>query len=173
MKRRAELGRLTHLFLYPIKSCEAIEPAKWKLSATGLLYDRNWMIVSGGVTLTQKRFPVLCQIISEIDEDRGKLVLQDRSGNLEPLQVGLTHMSAEKNNNNTVDLGWSTAKVCTNRFDLVDYDHKTNEWLSDLHPSFQNNDCHLVGKAVGNLPNPDSESLEPSRSFSNQGSIYS
>uniref|UniRef100_A0A915DTA4 MOSC domain-containing protein n=1 Tax=Ditylenchus dipsaci TaxID=166011 RepID=A0A915DTA4_9BILA len=155
MKRRAELGRLTHLFLYPIKSCEAIEPAKWKLSATGLLYDRNWMIVSGGVTLTQKRFPVLCQIISE----------------------EFRLMKTEANWYCKIDQAiWNlcnTAKVCTNRFDLVDYDHKTNEWLSDLHPSFQNNDCHLVGKAVGNLPNPDSESLEPSRSFSNQGSIYS
>uniref|UniRef100_A0A915EPA3 MOSC domain-containing protein n=1 Tax=Ditylenchus dipsaci TaxID=166011 RepID=A0A915EPA3_9BILA len=150
-------------------SCGAIEPTKWKLSATGLLYDRNWMIVSGGVPLTQKRFPVLCQIIPKIEEERCKLILQDRLGKLEKLKVGLAHVPAEKNKNNkTVDLEWSTAKVCTNRFDLLDYDHaKTNEWLSDLHPSLQNNDCHLVGKAVCNPPNP--ESPEPSRSFSNQG----
>jgi molybdenum cofactor sulfurtransferase len=60
-------GRLTQIFVYPIKSSGSFTPPKWKLSRTGLKFDRNWMVVSAeGVPLTQKRYPMLCSIQPEV-----------------------------------------------------------------------------------------------------------
>lgn len=39
---------------------------RWRISATGLLYDRNWAFVQNGLVLTQKRFPWLCSICVEV-----------------------------------------------------------------------------------------------------------
>jgi hypothetical protein len=48
-------GTLTHLFLYPIKSCAAQVVSAWPLGPTGLLYDREWALVDdSGSALTQK-----------------------------------------------------------------------------------------------------------------------
>jgi molybdenum cofactor sulfurtransferase len=60
-------GRLTQIFVYPIKSCGSFTPPKWQLSRTGLKFDRNWMVVGAeGVPLTQKRYPTLCSIQPEV-----------------------------------------------------------------------------------------------------------
>uniref|UniRef100_A0A183CPW3 MOSC_N domain-containing protein n=1 Tax=Globodera pallida TaxID=36090 RepID=A0A183CPW3_GLOPA len=65
------LGRLSHLFVYPIKSCAAMAKKSWPLCPTfgSLLFDRHWMIVScGGDSVTQKRCSALCSIVPEENE---------------------------------------------------------------------------------------------------------
>lgn len=51
------------LHLYPVKSCAAMKVASWPIGPCGLAYDRHWAIVDdSGVTLTQKRCPMLSRI---------------------------------------------------------------------------------------------------------------
>jgi molybdenum cofactor sulfurtransferase len=45
-----------------------LKVTEWEVCDTGLLYDRQWMIVSeNGVTISQKREPKLCLIKPNID----------------------------------------------------------------------------------------------------------
>ena len=50
---------------------------RWWVSETGLLYDREWMIVNEhGMLLTQKREPRLVFIKPSIDLEQNGLILQ-------------------------------------------------------------------------------------------------
>ncbi len=50
---------------------------RWWVSETGLLYDREWMIVNEhGMLLTQKREPQLVFIKPAIDLEQNALILQ-------------------------------------------------------------------------------------------------
>ncbi len=47
-------GRVTSLFLHPIKSCRRVEVDSVTASATGLVGDREWQVVSGVKPVTQR-----------------------------------------------------------------------------------------------------------------------
>jgi uncharacterized protein len=67
-------GSITGLFVYPVKSAHGIAHARVRLTATGLEWDRQWMIVnSTGVFLTQRSHPRLARIVPEVRP--GALVL--------------------------------------------------------------------------------------------------
>lgn len=68
---------LNAIYVFPIKSCG---PAKitteWKLSAKGLLYDREWMIVNyDGLAITQKHSTIMCLIQPAFDFNTNELIL--------------------------------------------------------------------------------------------------
>lgn len=75
----AILGRgvLRNIFIYPVKSCGAFSvPSDWTIGASGLEFDRNWMIVtSAGVCLTQKNNPRMCLIRPKINKNDNILEL--------------------------------------------------------------------------------------------------
>ncbi|GAA5924502.1 uncharacterized protein JCM15063_005660 [Sporobolomyces koalae] len=79
--RRARLGSL---LLYPIKSCAAQSvlpeesPDGWPITATGLQYDREFMLVEpgSGKALSQKKYPRMALIKPSIDLERGVLVVR-------------------------------------------------------------------------------------------------
>lgn len=51
-------GVISQMFIYPIKSCAGIEISESPLCETGLLHDREWMIVDQeGQFLTQRQIP--------------------------------------------------------------------------------------------------------------------
>lgn len=51
------------MYIYPIKSCGAQEIYAWPLSESGLLYDRQWIIVNEEEkALTLKNYPQLNKI---------------------------------------------------------------------------------------------------------------
>jgi len=67
-------GSITGLFVYPVKSARGIARAHVPLTATGLEWDRQWMIVnSSGVFLSQRSHPRLARIVPELRP--GALVL--------------------------------------------------------------------------------------------------
>lgn len=68
---------LKFIFVYPVKSCGAYSVKNsWEIESTGLIYDRQWMIVSSsGVCLTQKQNPKLCLITPYINIKDGVLEL--------------------------------------------------------------------------------------------------
>ncbi|WP_233830073.1 MOSC domain-containing protein [Paraburkholderia sp. ZP32-5] len=60
---------ISELFVYPIKSCAGIALREARLLATGLEYDRNWMITDpDGAMLTQRAYPRMALIRVEIGD---------------------------------------------------------------------------------------------------------
>lgn len=57
------LARIDQLWTYPIKSCAGIEQATSELTATGLRWDRHWMVVDQfGEFVTQRELPRLALV---------------------------------------------------------------------------------------------------------------
>jgi molybdenum cofactor sulfurtransferase len=79
--------QLTHIFLYPIKSCAPMKvETSWPVTSTGLEFDRNWLIVDhNNIPLNQKRFPQLTKLIPTIllDENILKLTYEDETFELD------------------------------------------------------------------------------------------
>ncbi|MFM0336664.1 MOSC domain-containing protein [Paraburkholderia fungorum] len=60
---------ISELFVYPIKSCAGIALNAARLFATGLEYDRCWMVTDpGGAMLTQRAYPRMALIKVELGE---------------------------------------------------------------------------------------------------------
>jgi len=58
------------LFVYPVKSMRGIPYTQVRLSATGLAWDRQWMVVDArGTFLSQRTHPLLARIVPEITAD--------------------------------------------------------------------------------------------------------
>lgn len=59
------------LFLYPIKGCAAVSLPSATLDATGLRFDRRWMVVDAesGRFLTQRDLPQMVCLLPRADED--------------------------------------------------------------------------------------------------------
>ncbi|RKP24677.1 pyridoxal phosphate-dependent transferase [Syncephalis pseudoplumigaleata] len=71
---------LSRLTIFPIKSCHGYSiPADtdWPVTAQGLLYDREWMLVRKDTerALTQKQYPILATIRPSISMARQELVV--------------------------------------------------------------------------------------------------
>jgi len=56
------------LFIYPVKSCRGIELDAAELVATGLRYDRHWMLVDrDGNFISQRLYPQMTRIHTRLD----------------------------------------------------------------------------------------------------------
>ena len=67
---------LTHLYVYPIKSCSSMLVKEWPLTSISLLYDREWIIIDQNFNpLTLKRLPLLSQIKPFINLKNHQLIL--------------------------------------------------------------------------------------------------
>jgi uncharacterized protein YcbX len=54
---------LSQLYLYPVKSLAGISVPAWPVTATGLQYDRQWMLIDAdGQFLSQRRLPAMALI---------------------------------------------------------------------------------------------------------------
>ena len=117
-------GTLTHLFIYPVKSCAPASPKKWRLTKSGLWLDRQWMAVtSDGVVLTQKRLPVLCSIVPELTENN-TLMISSKLCDTQ-LEVPLDVPQDSK----------VQATVCINNFTAIDCGNAYSTWFERLHPT--------------------------------------
>jgi uncharacterized protein len=64
------MATLSALFYYPVKSMRGIACPKARLSATGLEWDRLWMVIDGnGTFLSQRTHPKLARIVPEVRGD--------------------------------------------------------------------------------------------------------
>ncbi|CAG5130898.1 unnamed protein product [Candidula unifasciata] len=117
--------KVTDIFLYPIKSCGAFRVSEWAMSSKGLLYDREWVLVSDtGVTIGQKREPRICLLSPFIDLERRKLVLSFPGAS--PFELPLDQ---EDEDDATASL--CTNKVCGDRVNTVDCGEAVSDWLSN------------------------------------------
>jgi uncharacterized protein len=63
------MPNISELFIYPVKSCGGIALEEARLLATGLEYDRTWMVTSpDGAMLTQRAYPRMALIRVELGE---------------------------------------------------------------------------------------------------------
>ncbi|RKT27221.1 hypothetical protein B0G69_3032 [Paraburkholderia sp. RAU2J] len=66
---------ISELFVYPVKSCAGIALREARLFATGLEYDRGWMVADPeGAMFTQRAYPRMALIRTELDAE--ELVLR-------------------------------------------------------------------------------------------------
>lgn len=127
-------GTLTNIFLYPIKSCAALEVSKWPLGPHGLLYDRVWMVVNiNGVCLSQKQEPRLCLIYPKIHLDTENLSLN--ASGMNPVFVPLENSSEQYQAEPVCQ-----SKVCGDRVQTVDCGDQVAAWLSE----FLGKPCRLI-----------------------------
>ncbi|KAJ8273011.1 hypothetical protein GJAV_G00096330 [Gymnothorax javanicus] len=125
---------LTNIFLYPIKSCAALQVSEWPLGPQGLLFDRLWMIVNvNGVCLSQKQEPRLCLIHPQICLDTGNLSLN--ASGINPICIPLESSSEQ----HQVELVCQR-KVCGDRVQTVDCGDGPAAWLSE----FLGKPCRLI-----------------------------
>ncbi|NKJ46764.1 MOSC domain-containing protein [Burkholderia sp. SG-MS1] len=66
---------ISELFVYPVKSCAGIALREARLFATGLEYDRGWMVTDpDGAMFTQRAYPRMALIKTKLDAE--ELVLR-------------------------------------------------------------------------------------------------
>ena len=89
---------LAGLYVYPVKSCRGTPLAQGTLTRSGLLHDREWMVVTpAGRFLTQRELPKLALVSPQLRDDALvldapgmttlSLRLDDRSGERRPVVV--------------------------------------------------------------------------------------
>ncbi len=63
--------RLTHLYVYPIKSAGVISADTWEVDHFGLAHDRRWMVIdSGGRLVSQRTHPRLALVSPTVAQGR-------------------------------------------------------------------------------------------------------
>jgi len=69
---------VAQLWIYPVKSLKGIRLDAARVTARGLAHDRRFVVVDeAGVFLTQRDFPALATVWTEIDGDRLRLAAPD------------------------------------------------------------------------------------------------
>jgi uncharacterized protein YcbX len=68
--RRREVGVISELYVYPVKSCKGIKVASSECTVRGLKYDRCWVVVDRqGQFLTQKQQSTMARISQQLQMD--------------------------------------------------------------------------------------------------------
>jgi uncharacterized protein len=68
-------ARISQLFVYPLKSCAAVQVQAALLTETGLEWDRNWMVVDeNSEFVTQRQLPRMCLIQPQLKH--GEMVVR-------------------------------------------------------------------------------------------------
>jgi molybdenum cofactor sulfurtransferase len=127
---KIEKSDLTHIVVYPIKSCPGVLVSSWTLSKSGLKYDREWTIVDEhSVALKLNKEPKLSLIQPEFD---GHYMVMTSPG-IENLKISLDELP-----NQSFPLS-----VCgTNTNGLFYTDRTVTDWLETV----LQRKCHLVRK---------------------------
>ncbi|XP_048859745.1 molybdenum cofactor sulfurase-like isoform X2 [Brienomyrus brachyistius] len=129
---------LSRIFLYPVKSCAAIEVTQWAVGHLGLLYDRLWMVVNiNGVCLSQKQEPRLCLIQPSIHWACKELCLH--ATGMKPLSIPL------EGNKLNPGIKVFQSKVCGDRVQSVDCGDEAADWIS----KFLGKPCRLIRQSPG------------------------
>nr|CAG8615443.1 1412_t:CDS:10 [Entrophospora candida] len=124
--------------LYPIKSCHGLVvpwSTSWPITAQGLLYDREWMLVDSetGQALSQKKVPRMALLLPSIQLEKGVLIIN--APNKFPLQLDLNEYPEP------IDFIKCDSRVCGDRIQSIRYKNsEINEWFT----SFLGVSCQLA-----------------------------
>ncbi|XP_049291674.1 molybdenum cofactor sulfurase [Anopheles funestus] len=120
--------RLVQICLYPVKSCgpHRVTDGNWPLAATGLRYDRTFLIVDEhGVAMTQKKLPEMCRIRPTVEQNRMTLRHDELEDELaieldEPAETDAVHSAVQL----------CQTKVCRDSVQGVDCGDDCADWVS-------------------------------------------
>ncbi|CAG9803707.1 unnamed protein product [Chironomus riparius] len=118
---------LQSIRIFPIKSCgPMIINNEWKITESGLQYDRNWIIINGdnGSALTQKHEPKMCLIRPFVDEANNILRLEFPYMN--SIEIPLNTKGEEMRSASVCQ-----TKVCGDYINGHDCGQQVAEWLSN------------------------------------------
>lgn len=123
-----EEGTLEGITIYPVKSCAGFSAlTKWPITASGLKFDRQWMVInSAGVCFTQKNNKLMCLIRPKICLEENLLELS--YPNYSPIQVSL---DINKRNIDT-NANLCQSKVCGDQIKGWDCGDEVSNWLSKV-----------------------------------------
>ena len=117
------------LFIYPLKSAQGIESNYLTYNHRGPSFDRHWMVVNAkGRFLTQRQYPSMCLIHTQLDE--GKLILNAPNQSSLAIEFSQTESS---NNECVVD-------VWKDQVTAIDHGQEAANWIS----SYLNEECRIV-----------------------------
>lgn len=109
--------RVSHLAVYPVKSCAGVSLDEARVAATGFEWDRRWMVVgTDGRFLSQREHPQLALVRVKIESDR--LVL--RAPHLDELNIPLAAESGPS----------TRVTVWRDECDAVDEGAAASAWIS-------------------------------------------
>ena len=131
-------GKLCGLYLYPIKSCAPLKitEGSWPLSKTSLKYDRQFVIMQGKSTLTQKNEPLLTQIQPKIDLTK-KIMTLSATWQSKTCQIFLQNFDeksskiAKNMTNNPGNIKLCSGKVCGDIIEGYDCGDEVADWLEE------------------------------------------
>jgi molybdenum cofactor sulfurtransferase len=125
--------KIEEIAIFPVKSCRAFVVKMWPMSDTGLLYDREWVIVGqNGAAITQKQNSKLCGIQTSIDLKEGVLTLSATSfGSVN------VHLSMDSVEEEQCDM-----RICGQRVRGVECSCEASKWLTDVLGTH----CKLIRK---------------------------
>lgn len=110
---------ISQLFVFPVKSLRGIPVKEAKLTPTGLLWDRHWMIVKpNGGFITQRQFPNMVLIHTQLTDEH--LILSKEG--MPPLTIPLIK--------NTFSNSFK-ATVWKDECDVVDEGEAASQWLTE------------------------------------------
>ncbi|XP_050540109.1 molybdenum cofactor sulfurase isoform X3 [Daktulosphaira vitifoliae] len=116
--------KVSRIFIYPIKSCGAIEVQQWPLEVYGFRYDRMWAVVNeDGRCITQLQEPKLCLVKPEIDLFKEIMTLT-YAGNKDKVPMTIDLRSKRSDSMRKGNLSWGGS------LEGVDCGDQVAEWLS-------------------------------------------
>ena len=118
---------ISEINIYPIKSLKGISVESAVVEERGLQHDRRWMLTdTSGKFLTQREFPRMALVETEIDDD-SLWVAAEGFGSMElPMRPGTS--------------GRRSVVIWQSICDAEVYDNGVNRWFSDVLGT----DCQLV-----------------------------
>ena len=153
------VGTVSHLYIYPVKSCKGVKITKAECTPIGIKYgkfrDRHWMVVTQDNTfITQRQKPCMSTISVSLHEDFLSLDAPGMPTVTVPVDVS----------NNTK----LKAKCWGDEVDVLDCGAEVGLWLSKvigepgcklvyLHPSFRKRDITKSTKNLRWLGRPGDE----------------
>ena len=119
--------KISAIYLYPIKSCAPlrISNGSWPLEDTCLRHDRQFVIMQGKSTLTQKRESRLCQIKPDIDVENQVMILSA------PWETSTCHVALDQDSE-THERLLCSGKVCGDNIDGSDCGDEVAQWLEQV-----------------------------------------
>ena len=116
--------KISAIYLYPIKSCAPlkISSGSWPLDGTCLQHDRQFVIMQGKLTLTQKKEARLCQIKPEIDVKNQVMTLSA------PWETSTCSIPLDQTTD-VQEKALCSGKVCGDNIDGSDCGDEVAHWL--------------------------------------------
>ena len=155
--------QIQSLTIYPIKSCSGfrIGPSKeWDVSGEGLEWDRQWCVIHQGTkeALSQKRYPALATIRTQIDESVGMLVITGSSEDAQRISVPLSEDPTQfYYERDLMDI--CRATVCDKIMTLRIYRSKR---IAEFFTNIVGSPCTLARSRASNVKDESALKMEPS-----------